>query len=154
MSGKFQFTVMRVGRSRVLGAIEGLSDEQLLKTPPPFKNNILWNLGHILYVQYAVIFHPAGVPLPLPADFKTCFMRDTSPSTWAEPPSIETVKSHLASSVATIEEAYRSGRLAGYKPFELPIPLTLSTPEDAFAMSAFHEGIHLGIIMSIKKFVV
>lgn len=154
MSGEFQFNVMRVGRSRVLGAIEGLRDEQLLEIPAPFKNNILWNLGHILYVQYALSFNPAGVPLPLPAGFKALFMRDTSPSSWTETPSIEEVKAHLASSIDAIEETYRSGRLAGYKPFELPIPMTLSKPEDAFAMCAFHEGVHLGIIMSIKKFVV
>ena len=152
MSTDAVFTVMKLARKRTLDTIGSLTDEQLLEVPAPFRNNILWNLGHVLYVQYALSFGPASIALPVPAEFKDLYMRNSSPAEWAATPSIEDVKSHLTTSVETIEEALRGGKLTNYKPHELASGLTLSSAEHAFNMLNFHEGVHLGTIMSIKKF--
>ena len=43
--------MLKTERQLILRGIENLSDEQLLKIAEGSKNNILWNLGHIIVTQ-------------------------------------------------------------------------------------------------------
>jgi hypothetical protein len=151
MANEFVFGSMKMVRGMTLRAIDGLSDDQLLEVRAPFHNNILWNLGHVLLVQYHLSYGPSGLALPLPEDYAATFGRGTSPSTWTATPNIEEIKKQLDAACETVRTACGSGAFAGFKPYPLPMGVTLSTPPEAMQFHCIHEGIHLGAISAMRK---
>ena len=122
-------------RAYLLKTVGGLSNEQLLAVPPGLKNNILW-----------------GKTPPVPKVYHDLFKNDTSPADWKETPDAEEVKSVLAELNQRQLEAETSGQLANRKPFSLG-SLLIETNDDAMIFNLWHEGIHLGLSMSIKRLV-
>src|ERR1044072_1161736 len=51
-------------RSYLLKSIETLSVDQLNKNHEGFSNNIVWNLGHILYTQFILLTMRTGNVIP------------------------------------------------------------------------------------------
>ena len=139
-------------RAYLLKTVGGLSNEQLLAVPPGLKNNILWNLGHIAWAQGVFAWELCGKAPPVPKSYHDLFKNDTSPADWKETPGAEEVKSVLAELNQRQLEAETSGQLANRKPFSLG-SLLIETNDDAMLFNLWHEGIHLGMIMSIKRLV-
>jgi hypothetical protein len=50
-------------------------------------------------------------------------------------------------------EDYNSEFFKNYEAYTTSVNVTLSNIEDAFSFSNFHEGIHLGVILSLRKLV-
>ncbi len=138
-------------RSFVLHAVEGLSDEQLRVIPNGFRNNILWNLGHIVVIQCALLYLPCRRPLPVPEWFHSCFYDGTSPADWSEPPDSEAVLGTLRTLNETLLADLKEGVFQSYERFELMPGFSLADVEHGITFHAIHEGIHLGIIMSLRK---
>ena len=76
----------RAVRAYAHSVVDGLSKEQILKVPEGARNNILWNLGHIIFDGCDMIYRPAGLALPLPEELEPLFAAGSSPADWAAPP--------------------------------------------------------------------
>lgn len=152
MANERMFEEMNAWRGYLLKSLDGLSDEQWQKTPDGFKNNILWNAGHIAWAQAAFIYDMSGVESPISADYKTWFDNGSSPAGWETMPDIAEVKATLASLGKSIQADHEAGKFGERTPFDLG-GITINTFEDAMAFNTWHEGIHLGIIMQLRHFV-
>lgn len=139
-------------RAYLLKTAGGLSHEQLTAIPAGFKNNILWNLGHIAWAQGVFSWELCGKTPPVPKVYHDLFKNDTSPADWKETPDADEVKNVLAALNQQQLDAETGGELAKRKPFSLG-SLVIETNEDAMLFNLWHEGIHLGMIMSIKRLV-
>ena len=144
---------MNAVRGFALHAIDGVSEEQTLVVPERFRNNILWNLGHICAVQCALLYLPVRRPSPLPRWYHRTFYDGTSPLEWDSPPSVEEIVGTLRTLNLTIVADLEEGAFEGYTEFELTPGLKIASAEEALAFHTVHEGIHLGVLMSLKKLV-
>ena len=52
---KTQFDILLKSRELVLKTIDGLSMEQIHEIPDGFKNNIAWNVAHLVVTQQTII---------------------------------------------------------------------------------------------------
>ncbi|WP_316572560.1 DinB family protein [Neobacillus sp. YIM B06451] len=144
------FNQLRDYRNDILGCVADLSEEASNTVPTGFNNNILWNLGHIYLDQLLWIKHLTKEPIGIPEGFNEWFGFGTSPANWAsQPPSLEELKQLLARQPEWIKETY-GDRL------DETFPETesgMQTIAQVLVRTIYHEGIHLGAIIALRKFI-
>jgi uncharacterized damage-inducible protein DinB len=138
-------------RTATLSAVEGLSEGEANAVPEGFSNNILWNLGHIYFVQER-IFHFAQEPLSVPEGFAKFFGSGTKPADWVEqPPALSVVCELLREQPQRIRESLRK-RLNEpvAEPFKIR-SLEMRTLAEVLTFMLYHEGTHIQNIKTIKR---
>lgn len=140
-------------RQLELKIVAQLDDEQLTVIPEMFNNNILWNLGHLAVTQQLLTYDQAGLPIKIPEAWPSLFRKGTSPRSWTRTPDIEHVKAALTELPETFANDYKAGLFSTYERYQTHSGPLLETIEDAIRFNDFHEGLHLGVILSLRKLV-
>jgi len=78
-------------------------------------------------------------------DFLVCLLRDL---TQVE---VNDIKDLLFSTIEKTEEDYKNDVFQNYKTYTVTTKNTLTNVEEAIEFNNFHEGIHLGYILALKK---
>lgn len=149
-----QFETTKQVRGMTLGAIENLSDDQLLTIPEGFSNNILWNLGHMALSHQYFVYYPSGLDMHVPHTMMAGFARGTSPSDWESTPDtaeIAEIKGLLMSTMDQWEADIKANKFEKYE--GMNVGTQLETAEDGATFNCFHEGEHYGIIKVLAKLV-
>ena len=82
-------------RALIAETLTELSEEQLLKVPTGFNNNILWNAGHIVVTQQLLHYRVSGLDPYIPSPIIERYKTDTSPDAWKSSPSIDKISHWL-----------------------------------------------------------
>jgi hypothetical protein len=143
--------VLFVARRRLLASVADAPEEELLFIPPGFRNNILWNLGHIAVTQQQLHYRLAGQPVKVPAEVVELFRNGSSPDRWTETPSIAEVRRMLEELPGSLKEDYEAGRLSNFTPYTLKGGTVLGDIEMAIAFNNYHEGEHAGVIHCMRR---
>jgi len=125
--------------------------EELLKIPTGYNNNIWWNIAHIVSTQQALIYGLGGVELQMPQGLKDKFKKGTTPDGTATEEEIEQIKKLLFSTIENTIEDYEKGVFANYNEYTTSANVTLKNVEDAISFNFFHEGLHYGSILALKR---
>lgn len=133
--------------------IDGLSDEQLLRVPEGLRNNILWNLGHVITDECNMLYEPSGLEFPIPANYKSLFDPETSPADWPSPPPIKEVLAQSRDMTKILIADYKGGKFEHFQPYELAKGYSLDSIEEAIAYHTLHECVHSGVILTIRRLV-
>lgn len=140
-------------RNKISNLIKDLTDDQLNTIPEGLNHNLTWCLGHILAMQQMVTYINSGkiptIKKELIEKYKTGSLATTDVSEME----INYLKENLFVTLEKLKKDYQSGFFKSYKPFTTKAGVSVSSIEDAISFSTFHEGIHLGWIMEIKKLV-
>ena len=129
----------------------GLSEEQLLFIPEGFRNNILWNLGHLIVTQQILHYQRTGQEMYVSPTLLNQFSRGTSPADWVSTPNMADLIPLLTDLPDKLEADYQAGKLNRFVPFTTSMGVVLSSIEDAISYNNFHEGLHMGVMLSIQK---
>lgn len=144
------FNQLESYRKETLGLVEMITEEQADFIPEGFNNNIRWNMGHIYLDQFLWLQHLTKEPAPIPSGYNELFGFGTKPTTWmSQVPSLDELKKHLADQPKLIRELY-SDRL------DEVFPTTedgIHTIPQVLVRTIFHEGLHIGAILAIRKFI-
>jgi len=143
--------MLKQERGLTARAIAGLTDAQMLFIPQGHKNNILWNLGHIVVVEQLLHYKLSGLDPYIPNEMIAQFKTGTSPVDWASPPDAGVIRSLLLELPEKLHADYQAGRFGEFKPYTTSVGVTLMDFEDASTFNHFHEGVHTGIILSMRK---
>jgi hypothetical protein len=139
-------------RLMVLNAIKDLSAEQLNLVPPGFNNNIIWNLAHMISAQQGICYTRAGLPIITDDKFYTPYRPDTKPVDFVGEEDIATIKELFVSTIEQLETDLDKEIFGNYGSFTTRYGAELDSIDTAVAFLPFHEGLHAGYIMSLKKF--
>ena len=131
-----------------------LTREQWLEIPPGRSNNILWNVGHVVVSQQQLHYALSGQPMQVEPGLVAAFRKDSSPAQWEETPDIDQICRLLSELPVQLERDFAAGLFQEYSPYKTSLGVTLSSMEQALEFNNFHEGLHLGIVMTIAKAVV
>jgi len=153
MANKTLYKSVRVSRGYLLQVIDGLTDEQMLEVPEGAVNNVLWNLGHIVNAHDRFTYGACEVESDVPESYTDLFTGGTSPSDWQSPPSIEEVMGHIKEATEKTYADYAAGKFDNYNAFELTPVLKIKNIDDALQFNCLHEGVHIGIILSLKRLI-
>jgi len=126
---------------------------QLLEIPTGFRNNIWWNIAHIVATQQILVYKFSGLQARIPEQFIEKFKKGTVPDGTATDEEIKKIADFLISTAEWAKQDYESGLFQGFNEYTTSVKVTLRNVEDAMAFNVFHEGIHLGTILGLQKVV-
>lgn len=133
--------------------IKDLNIEQLNKIPTGFNNNIIWNLGHLVYAQQGICYKRAGVEPIVSEDFFTLYSPGTKPERFIDESELETIKELLTSTLDRLIIDYEKDLFANYTPWTTRYGVDLNNIDDVLNFLPFHDGLHIGYIMAQKRVV-
>jgi len=148
-----QFEILKANRVLILRLIENLSLEQLNKIPQGFNNNIAWNLAHLAVTQQLLCYQNSGLPVLVSEEMIEAYKKGTTPKRNISQEELEHIKEQFLGLPDIFEEDFKANLFESYQSYTTSAHVTLNSIQDAFEFNNFHEGIHLGSIMSLKKHV-
>ena len=148
-------TITQIKNTRlfILELVKDLSTEQLNKIPTGFNNNIIWNIAHLTAAQQNMCYVRSGLEITVKQKYFTAFLSGTKPDTFLEKEEIESIFSVLLNSMDRLAADYKNGIFKQFDPWDKRYGMKLNSIEDAINFVPFHEGMHIGYIMALKKLV-
>ena len=147
------FEITRTSRKVLSQFLQGYSLEQLNKVPEGFSNNLIWNIGHIIVVQQMLVYNLSGLPMMVSDEMVQKYKKGTRPENMVMQPEIDAIQSLLFETINRTKSDMHSGLFKNYQEFTSMSGFTMKNAEDAMAFNYYHEAVHTGMMMSIRKFI-
>ena len=145
--------VNKTSRNMVSKFLENYTLEQLNKIPEGFSNNLIWNIGHIIVTQQLLVYKLSGLPMMVSDEMVEKYKKGTKPEQEATQAEVDEIKSLLFITVEKTKEDFDNGVFKNYQEYPTSTGFILKSVEGALAFNNFHEGLHIGIMMSLRKLV-
>ena len=143
----------KTSRKLYLEFLNNYSLEQLNLTPPKFSNNLIWNIGHIVAAQQSIVYRGANLPLNIPDELFEKYKPGTRPGEPVSQSEVDEIRSFLTSMIDKTEEDLKSGKFVSFNERTTITGFHLASLQDALVFNNYHEGLHLGYLKSISRFV-
>jgi hypothetical protein len=150
---KSVFEAQRVIREVLLKILDNYSLEQLNKIPEGFNNNIIWNAAHCVAVQQALVYKLSGLPTLVSAEFILKYSKGAKPEGDVSKEEVDEIKELLSTTWEKTQKDYADNFFVNFHEYTTSLGNTITDIEQALQFNNYHEGIHTGVIMSIRKFV-
>lgn len=143
-------------RQFLLEQLKELTVEEFNQIPAGFNNNIIWNIAHMTCAQQSLFYTRSGQQPVIAGKFITPFLTDTKPEMAVNPDGIKEIKENFLSVIDRMQADYKKGCFLNYtaSPNILKIyGIELKNIEDAFDFLGYHDGLHSGTIITLKRLV-
>ncbi len=147
------FRTWKTSREQYLNYFETYTLEQLNKTPKGFSNNLIWNIGHVIVAQQALVYKGCNLEGNVSRELFDRYKPGTKPTGNTTAEEVTELKELLISLVEKTESDYAKGTFVEFNERMTGTGFYLITIKDAFQFNNYHEAIHLGLMMNIKKFI-
>ncbi len=145
--------VNTTSRNMISKILENHTLEQLNKIPEGFSNNLIWNIAHIVVTQQLLVYKLSGLPMIVSDEIIEKYKKGTKPEQDATQAEVDEIKSLLFTTIEKTKEDYNNGIFTNYQEYPTSTGFVLKSVDGAMAFNSFHEGLHIGILMSIRKLV-
>lgn len=145
------FDIAIKNRKLLKSFIENHTLEELNKVPEGFNNNIIWNIAHTIVTQQLLVYKLSGLPMIVSDDMVNTFKKGTKTERDLSQAEVDTIKGMLFSTIDKTKEDYDTKIFQTYNQYTVTTKSTLSNVEEAIDFNNFHEGIHLGYILALRK---
>lgn len=137
-------------RAEFLALTDGLDEARASRVPPGFRNDVRWHLGHVYLDQYAWVRALTGEAQPVPEAFEGWFGFGTDPTSFTkDTPRVPELRARLAAQPDDLRRRYAARLTERFAPLESG----MHTLEQVLVRTIFHEGIHLGNVRDLLRFV-
>ncbi|MCK0147491.1 DinB family protein [Arenibacter sp. F26102] len=147
------FNITLQNRKRLHKFLKETPIELLLQIPDGYRNNIWWNIAHVVVTQQLLVYKFSGQPMRIDDALVEKFKKGTVPTGMATDKELQLVEDLLMPTVTWMQEDYGKGIFKGYNEYTTSANVTLCNVEDAIMFNVYHEGLHLGAILSLLKVV-
>lgn len=147
------FETALFARRSMLKILEQRSYEELVKIPENFRNSIFWNIAHLLVTQQLLFYKLSGHELRIDKDMVTKYGKGSMANEDVLESDIQYVKDHLLKAMSETQKDYNKGLFIDFKSYMTSTGIELKSIEDVIKFNTFHDGIHLGIVLSLMKIV-
>lgn len=148
-----QFDILKANRLLILKVIDNYTLNQLNKIPTGFNNNIAWNIAHLVVTQQLLCYKFSDLPLYVSNELVERFRKGTAPQTDMTQEEFEQVKKQFLALPNNLEHDYKNNLFKTYQSYTTSVNVSLDSITDAIEFNNFHEGIHLGCILALKKMI-
>ncbi|MFI0426004.1 MAG: DinB family protein [Flavobacterium sp.] len=146
------FKIWETSRNIYLKFFDNYSLEQLNTIPAGMSNNLIWNLGHVLVSQQKLVYALSGLPMHIPDSLFEKYQNGSRPDGKNTQTEVDEIKKLLSEMVEKTKADFEAGIFKEFHPYQTKTGFHLGSWKEAMEFNNYHEGIHLGIMMSIKKF--
>lgn len=138
-------------RQHFLTLIEDCSSEEMNAIPPGFRNNLIWNLGHVIAAQQNLCYVFSGVTPRVDQALIDMYKPFTAPEAPASADHIQLIRKLAADTVGWLIDDYRQNIFKTYAVRHTKYGPVLSTTEEAIAYVSTHETMHFGYAKALLK---
>jgi hypothetical protein len=147
------FETQKTIRQILLNILDNYSLEQLNKIPQGFNNNIIWNVAHCLAVQQALVYKLSGLPVMVSKEFILKYSKGAKPEDNVSQEEVDEIKTLLSTTLHQTQQDYSDALFVNFHEYTTSLGNTIRDINEALEFNNYHEGIHTGVIMSIRKFI-
>lgn len=138
-------------RKMILEFIQKYTLEQLNAIPSGYNNNLIWNIGHIIVAQQVLVYKLSGLPMMISDEMVEKYKNGSKPEQNVTQAELGEISKLLLDTVNKTSTDYTGKIFKEYNQYTTSIGFDLKDVEGAMVYNNFHEGLHLGIMMSIRK---
>jgi len=147
----YDIDITRKNRVIFENFLDVMTLEQLNKVPQGFKNNVIWNIAHCIVTQQLLVYKLSGLEGVLSDEMIADFRKGTKTERDLSQREVDEIRSLLFSPLDQTEKDFNDSIFKDYKEYKVSTGSTLTNINEALAFNNFHEGIHLGYILALKK---
>ena len=145
------FDIVLKNRKIMTSFLDAFSLEDLNKVPEKFNNNLIWNIAHLVVTQQLLTYSLSGLPMQISDELVEKYKKGSMVDGNVSQEEINEIKGLLFSIIEQTKEDYENGVFDSFQPYTTSTNSTLKSFEEAMEFNNFHEGIHLGYILALKK---
>lgn len=131
--------------------LTSLTNEELTKIPSGFNNNIYWNIAHTVVTQQLLMYKLSGLPMMIEEEMVNSYRKGTFPKEGLDLQEKKKVEELLFSTIAQAQKDVEADLFTDYTNYKTSIGVVLNDIEDAVTFNYYHEGLHIGYILALKK---
>ena len=143
----------KTSRNLYLKFMDNYTPDQLNKVPEGFSNNLVWNIGHIIVAQQGLVYKGSNLPMYITDDLFDLYKPGSKPTRTITQSEIDELRLLLTGMIEKTEADLASKNFIVYNERTTVTGFHLASLEDALEFNNYHEGLHLGYMMNIRKFV-
>ncbi|TWO33868.1 DinB family protein [Seonamhaeicola sediminis] len=148
----FPLEILQKTRKSFKNFLEDTSLDNLNKIPEGHKNNIIWNIGHILVTEQLLAYKLSGLPTMVSDSLIEKYRKGSIPEGYVTQNEVDEIKGLLEVTIEKTAEDYKKGRFKNFNEYTVSTTgNTLTNIDESLQFILFHEGMHLGIVMSLLK---
>jgi predicted GNAT family acetyltransferase len=140
-------------RTSMLKILEKMPRESLVRIPENFRNSIFWNIAHVMVTQQLLFYKLSGQALKIDETFVPKYAKGSVPDENIDGADILYVKENLVESMKIAHQDFKNGHFQDFSEYPTSTGIILKNIDDAISFNAYHDGIHLGIVLSLMKIV-
>ena len=149
---EFSLGVFEKTRGYIKAFLDKLSLDDLNKIPDGFKNNIIWNIGHIVVTEQLLLNRLSGLPTMVSEEMIEKYKVGTKPVKYVTQKEVDEISKMLFTTINNTKEDYNNNKFVNYKEYTVSTTgNTLRNIDDAISFALFHEGMHFGYILALRK---
>ena len=146
------FRIWETSRELYQSFLDNYSLEQLNTIPERMSNNLIWNMGHIIVSQQKLVYALSGLPMHISDSLFEKYQNGSRPDGKTSQVEVDEIKKLLSEMVEKTKSDFEFGVFKEFHPYQTKTGFYLGTLKEAMEFNNYHEGIHLGIMMTIKKY--
>ncbi len=145
------FDICLKNRNILEGFLNQFSLDELNKIPDGFSNNLIWNIAHVIITQQLLVYGNSQLPMLVSDEMVAKYRKGTKAEHDVNQEEVNEIKTLLFSTLEKTQDDYFNGHFKNYIEYTVSTKSTLTNVEEALEFNNFHEGIHLGYILALKK---
>ncbi|PTM03966.1 MAG: DinB family protein [Bacteroidetes bacterium] len=145
------FDICLKNRKLLEAFLDNFTLEQLNKIPEGFNNNIIWNIAHTIVTQQLLVYGNSQLSMLVSDDMVSKYRKGTKAEHNVTQKKVDEIRALLFSTLEKTIEDYNNGVFVNYTTYTVSTKSTLTNVEEALEFNNFHEGIHFGYILALKK---
>jgi hypothetical protein len=125
---------------------------QLNQVPEGFSNNLIWNIGHVIVVQQRLVYGLSDLSMHVSDKLFQKYKPGTKPEANEPQETVALFKELLMSSIDQTISDFKSGKFERYNELTTSKGFHLANASEAINYNNYHEGMHLGTMIGLVKF--
>lgn len=146
------FRIWQTSRGLYQNFLDNYSLDQLNTIPPGMSNNLIWNIGHVIVSQQKLVYALSGLPMHISDSLFEKYQNGSRPDGKTTQVEVDEIKKLLSEMVEKTKADFEAGIFKEFHPYQTKTGFHLGDLKEAMEFNNYHEGIHLGIMLQIKKF--
>lgn len=137
----------------MLSLLKPLQLDELNKIPEGFRNNLVWNFGHVIVTQQLLCYGLSGLKLMVDQSMVEAYRKGSAPQGNVTQETLTEFIQLSEETLVKFQHDYAQGIFENFKLYPTSFGIELSRVEEAFQFNLAHEAMHLGTMMAMRKLV-
>ncbi len=144
--------ITKTSRKMIAPFIENYTLKQLNTIPKGFSNNLIWNIAHVVVTQQLLVYKLSGLSMLVSDEIVEKYKKGTRPEQEVTQAEVDEIKDLLFKTIDQTVLDYDNNIFQNFSEYPTSTGFILKSAHEAMIFNNFHEGLHLGVLFGIRKF--